>query len=88
MPANDDNVAAHQIAYLDPARVTSKRLTEPPHNRSRTGYGSRIPSSWLLRLDGKRWYRVYIVCWSNSGSAYVVSRGERLFLGAYDPGLV
>lgn len=88
MPPNDDNVAVHQITYLDPARVTAKRQTEPPPNRSRTGYGSKIPSSWLLQLDGKHWNRVYVICYSNAGSAYVLSRGVRLFLGGYDPALV
>lgn len=73
------------IAYLDPARVTAKRQTEPPRNRSRSGYGSKIPSSWLLQLDGKRWHRVYVVIWSNAGSPYVIVGGERLFLGSYEP---
>ena len=27
-----------------------------------------------------RWYRIYIVVWSNSGSAYIISKGKRLFL--------
>lgn len=74
------------ITYLDSTRVTATRQTEPPRNRSRTGYGSKLPSSWMLQLDNKRWHRVYIVCWSNAGSAYVVESGARLFLGSYDPG--
>jgi hypothetical protein len=74
-----------KIDYLDPARVTAKRQTDAPPNRSRTGYGSKIPTAWLLQLDGKRWHRVYVVQWSNSGSAYVLSRGKPLYLGTYDP---
>ena len=73
------------VDYLDPARITSKRQTTPPLHRSASGYGSKIPTQWLLQLDGKRWHRVYVVQWSNSGSAYIVVRGERQFLGGYDP---
>ena len=74
------------LVYLDPSRVTASRQTEAPLHRSRTGYGAKLPTSWLLQLDGKRWHRVYVVCWSNSGSAYVCSKGASLFLGAYQPG--
>lgn len=74
------------VVYLDPARVTAKRQGEAPPNRSRTGYGNKLPTSWMLQLDGKRWHRVYVICWSNSGSAYVRSKGQLLFLGSYDPG--
>jgi hypothetical protein len=73
--------------YLDTSRITAKRQGAPPPNRSRSGYGSKIPSSWELCLDDKRWRRVYVVCWSNSGSAYVLVNGKRLFLGSYDPGM-
>lgn len=73
------------ITYLDPARVTAKRQGTPPLSRSRTGYGNKLPTSWELRLDDKRWRRVYVVCWSNSGSAYVLVKGEPHYLGGYDP---
>lgn len=73
------------IEYLDPAEVLATRQTEPPPNRSRTGYGSKLPTSWELRLKDKRWRRVYVVCWSNCGSAYVRCGGRNLFLGTYDP---
>jgi hypothetical protein len=71
--------------YLDSNRITGKRQTQAPLNRSRTGYGPKIPTSWLLQLDGKKWYRVYVMIYSNSGSAYVVDRGQTLFLGPYEP---
>lgn len=72
--------------YLDPTLVTDKRQTKAPHNRSRSGYGSKVPSTWQLRI-GTRWHRVYVICWSNAGTAYVLRGGERVLLGAYDPGL-
>lgn len=74
------------VTYLDETRVTDKRQTKAPLNRSRSGYGNKIPSTWMLKLDGKRWHRVYIICFSNAGSAYILVKDERLFLGSYDPG--
>jgi len=73
------------VSYLDPTRVSARRQTEAPRNRSRTGYGSKIPTTWMLQLDGARWHRVYVICYSNSGSAYVLTKHGRLFLGSYDP---
>jgi hypothetical protein len=73
------------LNYLNPNRVTAKKQTDPPYHRTASGYGSKLPSSWMLQLDGKRWHRVYIVQWSNAGSAYVVSKGARVWLGSYDP---
>lgn len=69
------------IQYLNPDRVTDKKQTNPPINRSRTGYGSKIPTSWMVKLDGKRWHRVYCVIWSNIGSLYVCTKEGKLYLG-------
>jgi hypothetical protein len=45
-----------------------------------SGYGSKIPSSKVVRfLDGKI-RRVYITIYSNAGSAWITLGGERLFL--------
>lgn len=39
---------------------------------TRSGYGKRIPSTWMVQLpDSPRWRRVYVCCYSNSGTAYV-----------------
>lgn len=74
-------------AYLDPQQVEAKRQTRTPANRSRSGYGSKLPTSWMLRLKGNhRWHRVYVIQYSNAGSAYILSKGKMLFLGSYDPG--
>lgn len=73
------------ITYLDPKQVIAKRQTTPPHNRSRSGYGNKIPTSWELQLQDKRWRRVYVIQWSNAGSAYILVKGEKLFLGSYEP---
>lgn len=72
------------VTYLDPARVSQVRESDPPPNRSATGYGSKIPIGYELLID-RRWYRVYVVQYSNAGSAYVKVGGKRLFLGSFDP---
>lgn len=74
-----------KVTYLDPAQVVSKRRTVTPPNRSRSGYGSKLPTSWQLQLKDKRWRRVYVIQWSNAGSAYILSKGTKLFLCSYDP---
>lgn len=45
---------------------------------TRTGYGARIPTEWMVRFNG-RWRRVYCAIFSNSGTLYI---GKRLG-GAY-----
>lgn len=42
---------------------------------TRSGYGSRIPTSHMVKLPGSpRWRRVYCCIWSNSGTCYVPDR--------------
>src|SRR5262245_66019824 len=73
-----------KIQYIDPAEVSDVKETDPPVNRSITGYGNRIPTAWMLKIAG-RWRRVYAICYSNAASYYVRMRAERLFLGGFDP---
>jgi hypothetical protein len=42
-----------------------------------TGYGRKIPSTWQVKFEGT-WRRVYICCFSNSGTAYITSKGKPL----------
>jgi hypothetical protein len=73
------------IDYLNPDNIGgSKQTTAPTYGRNASGYGRKIPTSWLLHVSG-RWRRVYVVCYSNAGSAYIVVRGERYFLGGIEP---
>lgn len=80
-----ETVAARGPFYLDETSIEARRVTSVPvSGQTRSGYGGRLPTAWQLRIGG-RWYRVRVMCWSNSGSAYVERAGKRLFLGAYDP---
>lgn len=45
-----------------------------------TGYGSKLTSRHCVRLESGRTYRVYVTCFSNSGSAWIMQRGQKLFV--------
>lgn len=53
--------------------------TPAPRSRSATGYGSRLPTGYMVRAReaGARWRRVYAICWSNAATFYIDGfRGE------------
>ncbi len=65
------------VAYLEPSAVLAARTTEEPrHGRNVDGYGRKIPTQYLIQLADKRWRRVYVCCFSNSGTAYIVTKAE------------
>lgn len=71
------------ITWLDDEQVTEVRITEAPRHYSATGYGAKIPTQYMLQLQSgrrQRWHRVYMMCYSNSGTAYVLKGGQRLVL--------
>lgn len=53
--------------------------TETPKFYSATGYGIKIPTDRKLKHEG-RLYRVYVACFSNNGSAYIIKRGKRYLI--------
>ncbi len=67
------------VEYLDFSTVTEVKRTDTPPSRSVSGYGGKLPTSLMLRV-GYVWYRVYVMCYSNSGSAYITQRGKTLFV--------
>lgn len=41
-----------------------------------SGYGGRLRSTRMIRITGERiWRRVYVMCYSNAGTAYVRIKG-------------
>lgn len=42
----------------------------PRSGQTASGYGSRIPTNWQVRYNG-RWYRVYCRIYSNAGTCYL-----------------
>lgn len=65
-------------------RLDAVRITEAPKSGvTQTGYGSKLPTPYEVKWNG-RWYRVYGICYGNSGSFYIKSRGKRIFVTFYD----
>lgn len=54
-----------------------------PKFYSRTGYGSKIPTQYMVRFGGRE-YRVYAICFSNCASHYITIKGVRYYLHDYD----
>lgn len=68
------------VQHTDSAKVTAVRVTEQPtYGRTVTGYGSKIPTRYMLTYDGRN-RRVYAMSYGNSSSLYVIANGEDLFL--------
>jgi hypothetical protein len=44
-----------------------------------TGYGGKLTTSRMIRYAG-RWRRIYCMCYSNSGSCYILVKGETIFV--------
>lgn len=62
----------------DSWRVMESRYT--PKNRSISGYGSKLPTRFIVVDDHGRIRRVYAICWSNVASFFCMVKGERMFV--------
>ena len=58
----------------------SVRITTAPRNPSRTGYGAKIPTQWMVRTVDQKWRRVYCAIYSNIGTTYIVQDGEKVIV--------
>lgn len=63
-----------ELTYLEADQVAKVKITDTPHNPSVTGYGRKIPTRYMLKING-RWHRVYCMIYGNGGSLYVVIKG-------------
>jgi len=52
------------------------KTTDTPLNYSRTGYGSKLPTPYMIK-HLNRWRRVYAVCWSNAATHWVNIAGVK-----------
>lgn len=57
------------VGRISLQHVTS-RVTAPLGARTRTGYGRRIPTCHMVRVNA-RWRRVYTCVFGNAGTAYI-----------------
>ena len=56
---------------LEFADILNLIVTKIPYNRSMSGYGSKIPTKYMIRTSDKRIHRVYAICYSNTASLYI-----------------
>jgi len=47
-----------------------------------SGYGKKIPTSYMIKYNN-RWHRVYSCIFSNSGTNYIIVKGERITVTLY-----
>ena len=52
-------------------------------SQTASGYGSKLTSSKVVLLKDGRVRRVYITCWSNSGSAWITLGKQTLWLSDF-----
>jgi len=65
--------------------VTAIQTRKAPVNRSRTGYGCKIPTTFMLiDTETRRRYRVYVMCYSNSGTSYIITQGRMVIVDCLD----
>ena len=68
------------ILHTNPRLVYGSVITErPTYGDTASGYGSKIATRYMLNYGG-RMYRVYVMCYGNSGAAYIRKYGRDLFL--------
>lgn len=57
------------------------KVTKTPINRSVSGYGSKLPTQYMVKhASDNVWRRVYVACFSNSGSAYIFFKNEKVLV--------
>lgn len=52
------------------ALTVARETDRPNYGLPVSGYGARIPTSWLVLWQG-RWRRVYAACYGNASSLYI-----------------
>jgi hypothetical protein len=68
------------LKYIESAKVSDvKRTNTPKSGQTISGYGGKIPTANMIKYDA-RWHRVYVMLYSNSGTAYIIKNGENLII--------
>lgn len=55
----------------------SYRTTPAPNSRCTSGYGSKLPTPYMVRTIDSKWRRVYARCYSNAATYYVMHEGVK-----------
>ena len=62
----------YRASFYGPFQTVGVEIkeTKTPINKSRTGYGNRLPTQYMIKVENK-WRRVYAVCYSNVATTYI-----------------
>jgi hypothetical protein len=75
------------IMHTSVEKLWAVKITDTPRSgRTVSGYGGRIPTSYMLRYGSEksyRWHRVRVMSYGNAGSAYVMVGGHAHFLDTW-----
>ena len=74
-----------RVRYLQPEFMVATKLSQPKPwaGRNQYGYGRKIPTAWMVKLNDGIWRRVYAMYFSNVQSLYVLIDREEFFLDGY-----
>lgn len=72
----------NDLSYTDNALIKGMKVDPvAPLNPYAYGYGPKIPTEYWVQYDNtNRWRRVWVMCYGNSGSAYIIVDGKDVFL--------
>jgi hypothetical protein len=67
-----NHVSMTDLTKAGNAKVAYLWWQEKGLSFTRSDYGNKVPTPYMVRLPGSpRWRRVYCCIWSNSGTCYV-----------------
>jgi len=50
-------------------------------SQTASGYGGKLTSSKMLRIKGEKiWRRIYVMCYSNNGTSYILIKGRKVII--------
>jgi hypothetical protein len=76
----DESLSYHKAIYEEVDLIESPLLwQERGLSYTASGYGAKIPTSKKVKFRG-RWHRVYCTIYSNSGSCWIKSKGEKYYV--------
>ena len=77
----EHNKAATPLAYADNGRVVYAPLWwhKAGLQQTATGYGGKLTTPYKTLFRG-RYYRVYVMCYGNGGTSYIIVKGKGLVL--------
>lgn len=71
---------------FDKSNRSQVKIRQANYGQTTSGYGGKLPTQYMV-MWLQRWRRVYVMQYSNSGSAYIIIGGQEVFVDVYDGGI-